>query len=348
MSELMRAILKVNKVLTATSLLIGVIFNFALGARANSAESVSRKPIHPTIQVRPIVEIESDRNEITLGDILIVRGIGKRDIDELMAVRLGDAPASGESRMFSDVGLLQLINEQLEFHEIKDVQIRCPSRVRVTKMQFRFSKEDITRLLQSSLGSFKSAGCENCSFEVTDLSLPILTDQQRTKILSSKWKLRPWSEMPRGSFSIGLDLTANERQETWWISGQIKIRRPVPVARRALAMGEKISPVDYSMQLRDVTFSRDSEPTSVELKTSIVARSLGADEIIWRGALRREFATKYGQPVKVMAGREGWQVMIDGVSQVSAYVGDSVKVKIPSTNKMITGLLKENGIVEIQ
>jgi flagella basal body P-ring formation protein FlgA len=40
--------------------------------------------------------------------------------------------------------------------------------------------------------------------------------------------------------------------------------------------------------------------------------------------------------------------MIDGVAQNSAYIGDTVKVKIPRTQKMISGLLTEKGIVEVR
>jgi flagella basal body P-ring formation protein FlgA len=83
-------------------------------------------------------------------------------------------------------------------------------------------------------------------------------------------------------------------------------------------------------------------------QTSVAARELGAGQFIGRNELRRELAVKNGDIVKVVAGSAEWQITIDGVAQGSGYLGDTVNVKIPRTAKLVSGTLKERGLVEVR
>jgi len=64
--------------------------------------------------------------------------------------------------------------------------------------------------------------------------------------------------------------------------------------------------------------------------------------------LQREFAVKSGEIVKVTAGSSDWEVTIDGIAQASGYIGDTVNVKIPRTQKLVSGLLTAKGVVEVR
>ncbi|MES2854315.1 MAG: flagellar basal body P-ring formation chaperone FlgA, partial [Bdellovibrionota bacterium] len=105
---------------------------------------------------------------------------------------------------------------------------------------------------------------------------------------------------------------------------------------------------DFTLTSRDVTFTNDVAAGSADFESSVAARQLPAGQVVWRSVLRREVAIKYGDVVKVIAGTPDWEVTMDGVSQVSGYIGDNVRVKIPRTQKIVSGILKEKGRVEVQ
>ena len=162
--------------------------------------------------------------------------------------------------------------------------------------------------------------------------------------------MRP--EIPKGSFSLPLEVKNEDgSRRTFWVSGQVAVMRNVPVLVRAVEIGEKLRAEDFIHELRDVTFSTDAAPTRADIDASVTARSMPAGQILWRNGLKREVAVKNGEIVKVVTGGESesatWQITIDGVAQGPGYIGDMVKVKISKTQKLVSGVLKEKGVVEV-
>lgn len=300
----------------------------------------------PMIQVKSVIEVDGSKPDITLGDLIVTRGFSHDVVDAIGSVRLADAPNAGEARSFTELGLLQIIRARLQSIkrpvDMANVVLRVPSRVTVTRKKFRLGHEEVKKEM---LTRFQSL-CTDCQFEISGLSLPAIDLKAHA---GSSWRIRFRNELPKGSFSLPLDVTrADGSSQTFWIAGTLTVLRRVPVASRSLMSGEKLSSVDFTMSLKDVTFAHDVPADDQEITESVAARAIGAGQIIWRNQIRRPMAVQSGEPVKVVAGTEDWQISIDGVSQMAGHIGESIRVRIPRTQKVISGLLKEKGIVEVR
>jgi flagella basal body P-ring formation protein FlgA len=308
----------------------------------------SRTLAEPIIQVKPAVEVDGSKPEITLGDLVEMHGLEAAIASAIRNVRLADMPKQGETRSFTQESLQQILRTQLREASRGDantsvakVSLRVPSRVTVARRALRLRPAEI----ESELRREFRAMCAECEFEIAGLSVPVTSE----KIPSgSSWKIRVRSELPRGGFSYPLEVNQEDgTRRTLWVSGTLTVRRNVPVASRAIMIGERVNPEDYNVQSKDVTFATDSAAGANDFSASIVGRQVSAGQIIWRGNLRRETAVHMGDSVKVVVGNEAWQVTTEGVSQTSGYIGDLIRVKIPRTQKIVSGLLKEKGRVEV-
>lgn len=300
--------------------------------------------VQPVIQVRPVVEVDGQK-EITLGDLIEMRGVGKEIERAIRDVRLADAPGPGETRSFTDVGLAQILRVHLREVVQKTGEVpslKIPSRVTVVRKSFQLRNGDVEQEIKNQLKPL----CADCEFEISSLSLPAVGSKIPA---DATWSLKMRPEIPKGSFSVPLEvLFSDATRRLFWVSGTLAVRRLVPVASRAINIGEKMRPEDFTVQSRDVTFASDLPASSTEINDSVASRQIAAGEIVWRSQLRREMAIKYGDLVKVVVGGEGWQVSTDGVAQGQGYVGDMIRVKVSRTQKVVSGLLKEKGLIEVQ
>lgn len=301
-------------------------------------------PAEVVVRLRPVVELESKGADVTLGDLVVARGLDEKLIEALRSVRLADAPAGGESRTFTSLGIGEAFASRA--HGIEkalgvSIALDCPSRVVVSRKSFKFQKANVEEVLRSQFAS----ACADCEIEISNLALPAVP---KTIPSHAPWKVRTRGEIPKGSFSVPVEIGEEGATRSFWITGSIAVFKQAPVATRAIGAGERIQPEDFIVQKKDVTFATDSIATPPDLGASIAGRSIAAGSVIWRGSLRREAAIKFGDVVKVVAGTEEWQVSIEGVAQSAASVGDPVKVKIPRTQKVISGLVKDKGWVEVR
>lgn len=321
-----------------------------LAAYAARADQVGKteaiRPV-PVIHIKPAVELNGDRSHVVLGDLLESRGLRAETEEKIGAIRLVDMPKPSEKRVFTDVGIMEVLKpyiDEIERDSGVSVRVRIPSRVVVMRKNLRITEVDIEKDLKRQWSSI----CGDCDFLISGLSVPLLPDSIDAR---AAWTLRTRPELPRGGFSVPLEIEASPgggARRTYWVTGILAVRKRVPVAARAVMFGERLQASDFTMQVKDITYSSDVAASESEIQASIAARQFAAGQVIWRHLLRHEKALRRGEAVKVVAGRDGWQVSIDGTAESSAEIGDVVRVKIPRTKKIISGILRGNSVVEIQ
>jgi flagella basal body P-ring formation protein FlgA len=322
---------------------------YAAIAMAGEAEAQTQAPGDVVsdkivLQMKPVVEIDNAQADIMLIDLIVTHGLSRTATEELQAVRLADAPRAGETRLFSDFGLTDVLKPHLERIQKKTGEtftLRIPTRVVVSRKKFRLQQADVEKEL---LRQFH-AMCSECEFEIANLAIPRIPENDHF----TSWSLKAGATLPRGGFSLPFESKQdNGTHRTYWVNGTLTVRRTVAVLGRAVNALERLSAQDYTMQSRDVTFANDVPATVSELQANVTARALAANEPIWRSSLNREIAIKSGDAVKVVAGNEAWEISIDGVAQSQGYIGDLVSVKIPKTQKLISGTLRERGLIEVR
>ncbi|HVK62481.1 MAG TPA: flagellar basal body P-ring formation chaperone FlgA [Bdellovibrionales bacterium] len=321
------------------------LFSLLLAAGAAHAALDDSAATASVVFVKAAVEIDPGKSDITLADLVVSRDLSKTAQEKFRDVRLADAPPVGETRTFTDLGLIELFAPPLAAIEAatgEKLQIKYPSRVTISKKrQNRFGREAVEKEILNHL----RAQCADCVVTISALNVPPSANVP----VDASWNIRVRSEIPKGSFSYPVEVNApNGSQKTLWVSGQVVVQKYVSVATQAIAIGQKIQEQDIATELRDITYSNDASADISDLSSSVAARQLAAGQVIWKSSLRREVAIKQGDVVKVVAGSSDWEVIMDGVAQGSGYIGENVRVKIPRTQKIVSGILKEKGRVEVQ
>lgn len=294
----------------------------------------------PQVTVRAQVEI-SEQEMITLGDIAEFEGFSQERATQLKAVRLADAPVTGDMRVFTNSGLAQTLRAHIGSDEAGErIQFSIPARVVIKRKMEKFNEESVKSAILDQLKQV----CQNCMFKLNRVSMPVVG----LLPAGTTWNVKVRSEIPRGNFNYPIEINDGDQPQVFWVSGHVSIYKKVLVSKRNISLGEKISQTDYAEELRDVTQFSDSIANADDLATTMAARGISAEQIIGRSHLRKENAFKFGDIVKVVAGNESWQISIDGVAQQNAAVGETAKVKIPRTQKMLSGVVVEKGVVEVR
>lgn len=294
----------------------------------------------PQILVKAAVEVQ-EREVITLGDIADFEGFSAERTEELKSVHLSDAPQAGEQRVFTNHSLAQTFRSHVDATESGEkIFLSIPSRVVVTRKTLKLNDASVKKAIIDQLKGI----CSSCEFKIDRVSLPVVSGLTA----KSKWNVKVRSELPKGSFSYPIEVSDENGSQRYWVTGSISILKRALVAKRNISIGEKIGESDFASELRDITYLHDSIADQSDLIGSVAARGISAEHVIGRSSLKREAAFKFGDVVKVITGNESWQISIDGVAQQSAAVGETARVKVSRTQKVLTGIVVDKGVIEVR
>ncbi|MDX9730605.1 MAG: flagellar basal body P-ring formation chaperone FlgA [Bdellovibrionales bacterium] len=307
-----------------------------------------------TIAIRPMVNIGSSEHpevgDLTLSEIIDTKTIAAAQRENvvrlLSAVALSDRPLVGEGRTFTREGLETVVAEASRRLEAAgySVEWRIPGRSHVLRRN-EFSQEALLSALRVEF----ERRCERCEVVFRRMDLPKVVSADDV----ASWRLLMRAERPRGSFAIPIEFDlVNGKKRTTNISGQVEFYAMVPVATRALPSGAKLEEElkngSLTIERRNITHAMDVAASSEELAAGVAARALSPGEVIWRGVVRKEQVVRFGDPIRVRTGGETWSVSIDGIAQGAAAIGETVRVRVGSGQKVISGVVKERGLVEIE
>lgn len=269
----------------------------------------------------------TDVKSISLADIVDKSKMGASDISKLQKVRISNMPEENKSVTLSSV----LVSEALR-RNVKDdfTAVRIPSSIEVYNQKAELNKSVVYDRL---LWHWQQL-CDNCRVEIKNLILPTIPKELEKK----DWALQPQDRLPKGSFSEKLIVHDTKGREiTYWVRGELKIYKRVPVATRTLFMNSKLKSDDFKWEWRDITFANDGVPTESGLQNMQLRQGIAANQIIWAGSIALEKTVRRGEIVQVKSGGEDWQVSMQAVTEQDGYVGDVISVRNIQTKKIITG-----------
>lgn len=333
-----------------------MIATIAAGSTARSADGVAPRSAIAvedralTIVIRPAVNLEQQAateasSDLTLAEIVDAATIPPADraavMAHLKAVALTDRPKMGEERTFTQEGLETIVSEASRRLEAAGYTIewKIPRRSHILRKNV-FNRESVSILLQKEFAE----KCGGCEVILRRVDLPVVS-----MLNIQSWRLLMRGEKPRGSFAVPVEFElAGDLKKTLMISGQAEFFAQVPTATRAIQGSEKITAADFKIERKDITYALDAPVDAKEFEGAVAARGLGIGEPIWKSSIRREQLVRFGDPVRVQAGGESWSVTTEGIAQGPAALGETVRVKVGKTMKLVSGILKEKGLVEIQ
>ncbi|XGC81331.1 flagellar basal body P-ring formation chaperone FlgA [Bdellovibrio bacteriovorus] len=211
---------------------------------------------------------------------------------------------------------------------------KIPAEVHVAFSTTPISRQEIERKLLNNLRT----RCSECEYKVTIQSTPVPSSKQ--------WEL-DFSELT-GKGGFLLPVRDGDQKQLKWISGTIRVSQLTPVANRLILQNERVQPGDVRMAMTDVTYSKDTVLRIEDIQGQLAVRSLPLGTPVWSSDLKREPAAKRGQIVKAILGDESFEVSVNMQAEDNGFVGDLVKVKNLETQKVLSGIVIEKGVVKLQ
>lgn len=308
--------------------IIAMILIFGVNAFAAKAK----------VDVLSQVYVESE--QIFLKDISTSENISPELQAKINSIVIGDAPKEGEIRRFSSYAISEIIRYNLK-NDLPGISLKIPSEVKVSRKGTKLTPEEV----KSRIVALVESSCAPCNVEVSALRV-----QDAGKLDPSiTWSISNLQTIPKGNFNISIDLYKdNNFLRKIFVQGNLRILKEVPIVTRNLQFGERVQKEDVSFEKRDITFSRDAIPTAEEIYGSEIAGNISSHQIIWKRNLKRKMAITRGAPVQVTVQNQGWTIHLSGISQDSGYVGDTIKILNPATKKVIVGVVKDQGVVEVR
>lgn len=210
---------------------------------------------------------------------------------------------------------------------------KIPSQVKVTFSKEAVSREEIARKMLNHL----SVSCSACDYKISVTRTPVPTQKE--------WDLDFSQMSTKGGFLLPL---RDGSDQIKWISGTIRVSQLTPVTTRLILQGERVQAGDVRMVMTDVTYAKDGVVRAEDVQGHIASRSLPVGTPVWMSDLKREPAAKKGQIVKAMLGDETFEISVNMQAEDNGYVGDLIKVKNIETQKVMSGLVVEKGVVKLQ
>ncbi len=291
----------------------------------------------PEVSIPGNIEI-SQRELLRLGDVAVVSGGNEELLSFLDSIVIRqDARELLLSQHLNSQEILTKVRESMKSQEgLKKLNpaFKIPSQVKVSFSSTPISRQEVERKIHNTL----KARCNECEYKVTIQSTPVPSQKQ--------WELDFTQLSAKGGFL--LPVRDGEQRQLKWISGTIRVSQLTPVATRLILQGERVQPADVRMVMTDVTFSKDGVLRVEDIQGQLAARSLPVGSPIWTSDLKREPAAKRGQIVKAMLGDEDFEISVNMQAEDNGFVGDLIKVKNLETQKVLSGLVIEKGVVKLQ
>jgi flagella basal body P-ring formation protein FlgA len=291
------------------------------------------------LRVRPHVVVSPD-SEVHLSQLVDAQTMSASNRKRLDAVTISRAPAYGEKQELSNTALMAVLRDVVEAERIsgQHVHVVLPKSVTIDTLKREINAAEVSLELTQAWQPL----CADCQLVIEGLSLPRVADVR-------DWNLKVKPELPRGSFSVPVDLVReNGALLPAWISGRLVAKRKVPVARRLLNVGEHLSSADVTWEYRDTSYAYDGVPSEAELSGKIMRQGLRSGDIVFRGQLDKEKAVHRGETVQIRSHEGVWEVSLNAVAQQDAAVGDTVNLKNAKTGTGLTGEVVAPGEVELR
>jgi len=279
-----------------------------------------------------------------LGDIAEFKDIDSETSRILKRIRLGNAPLQGEKREFTSIAISEMIRgpvKDISKKIGKKIKLQIPPSVMIENPSGLVTLSEVREKLMSS---FKNL-CRDCRFELKDLSLPKINSKKKFV----RWEIEGREMLPKGNFQQAIYVyTVSGEKHIFWISGRLKHKKLVAVAKRLISYGERIQKNDVKLEWKDMSFKRNVVVSLKNILGKKVRGFLREGQIISSHNIEREKAMRRGDVVSIEVGAGDWSIKMKAIAEEDGYVGDVIKFRNIKTKKLLSGLVIEKGKVKVE
>jgi flagella basal body P-ring formation protein FlgA len=136
--------------------------------------------------------------------------------------------------------------------------------------------------------------------------------------------------------------------KTYGMTGEFRLYQRVPVVLRNMGVGERVELTDLEWQKKDITFSPGFVSKKEELLGRILIHPVRQGEPIQLSFLRQENLVEKGQLVQAQFKSENFLVTSTAVAEQNGRLGDLIKIKNSESQRTVSGVVLDKGLVEVQ
>lgn len=257
--------------------------------------------------------------------------------NEIAKMPLADTAEKQETLTLSGEEISKKLRDLVRNSEVlKKVNpaFKIPSEVRIKIRQDGLSKNEIEKSLRNVLAS----RCQFCGFQIRLSALP--------KVTGHNWNIDWDQDLKYGSIMI--PVREADQFSNKWITGTVRAQKQVPVAKKLIRFGERLQAEDLEILDTDVTFVKEETPEMSQLVGLIANRTLTPRAPILLSDVKREPAARRGQVVKALIGDQNFEISVNASAEENGFVGDMIKVKNTETQKVMSAVVVDKGVVKVQ
>lgn len=276
------------------------------------------------------------------------------------AVRLGliAGPDASGFEQFAEIENIEILQPrkagEKSFVSQKEMANALKEAVSSSRYTFRIpnqiiveSKENLIPQLYLARKIIRAAQdqCAGCVVKIRDMRVPEIPRGRQMK----SWDLDFTGLRVAGSNLIPLVAKMENGQDLrLFVQTQTHLEKLLPVSKRTLAIGERLSEQDVELKYVNVTFEKQSLLEKTDIVGKLVGKYLAVGQPFHAMDIKREPAAARGQIVRVLAGDENFEVSIQAQAEEPGFVGDIIKIKNTDSQKFMSGQLIEKGVVKLQ
>jgi len=286
------------------------------------------------IELKSKVTVNS--NYVNLGDIAHIKGSNfeKKLLSEIKIGNIGIC----SRRTLSKEEIAKRIANFLRKNGVsfREIRIKGADYTTIKSLCVEIDKEHIRKLVEDFI---KKNYSEYEVISVPGLSVKLPTNNYKEKLILDSLSDR------YARFIYEIYANGNQFKK-FWIPVRIEKKVKVVVAVKPIPRGSKIDPQDVAV--REVRKSRARGGTD-NLKAIVGAttrRDILPGEVIKERDITPNFAVRKNFPVKVVYKKGSLRIELLGIANQDGLIGDIIKVRNPSTGKVILCRVIGNGLVE--
>ncbi|MCG8687093.1 MAG: flagellar basal body P-ring formation chaperone FlgA [Desulfobacterales bacterium] len=261
--------------------------------------------------------------------------------DGLSKIELGRSPKPGRMKHLTGDKIVSLIRTR--GLEDKDLAIDAPKRVFVKRKSQVLKESKVQKEFETFLSTFFTEG----EFKLKAFSVRGLEPYPSGNLtLAFEKRYTPGN---KGRVSVHADVMVDgAKQDRVTIKGRVALYKAVICAARRLERGEKVSSADVEYKTMDLFELKSSVLESIdEVAPMALTRTIGKGECLTRDVFKQAPTIQKGDIIKLVARKNRLSIITIGVCKENGYADQLVKVENLKSGKMVRGVVKKNGTVEV-
>ena len=278
---------------------------------------------------------------ILLADIAEISYAGEQT-EAIKQLQVGTAPAVGKTKELYTVSVIKGLQHR---RELADVDWQGSQNIVVERRGQRVSRSQIDTILQQYL-------LEN-SHKLPQSEIRLTVQQAPEEMLFAEgtlsWKVTPSRPGILGSSSFTIAFALDGKPAgNCVVRGRLAALGEVVVAAVSLRRGDRIASSSVRLEKQDIGGLEQPFTAIEQVLNMEVARAISPGTPLDQGTIASPTVIKEGDMVKISARRGGLQISTNGRAQLSGRMGETIKVKNISSNKLVYCRVDGPGMVSVE